>query len=353
MNTQILFTPLTLKNLTLPGRIVRSSTEFFCSGPEAHIEPCEVQVYKQLGEQPLGLILTAHTCVSPEGRSNPWQNAIWDDSYIPDVCSIAREAQAHGVPAVMQIGHGGMKADGNNGGLPVYTPDTMTVGEIRGVIDAFGDAALRVKNAGMSGVMIHGAHMYLLSQFFYPAYNHRTDCYGGSALNRFRIIYEILETIKKRCGDAYPVFLKVNVTDASCSEAYYADVVSALNRAGDGFDAVEISGWNSSPRGVHERPFFIDYVRRLHSDVSVPLIEVGGFRTADTMTEAIEAGASAISVSRPLLCEPDFVSRIKAGEPVRSKCKGCGFCVTPLDMNTMIRCPIAGTLKQDHLHKFF
>lgn len=345
MNKEILFTPLTLKNLALPGRMVRSSTEFFCSDSNAHIHPCEVQVYEKLGKQPLGMILTAHTCVSPDGRSNPWQNAIWDDSYIPDAQRIAQAAQALGVPVVMQIGHGGMKAEGNNGGLPVYTPDNMTLQDIRRIVEDFGDAALRTKKAGMSGVMIHGAHMYLLSQFFYPVYNHRTDRYGGSALNRFRMIYEVLENIKKKCGESYPVFLKMNVTDEECTEAYYTDFVEAIHSVQDGFDAVEISGWKSSPRGVSERPYFIDFIRRLHNDVSVPLIEVGGFRTAETMVEAIQAGASAVSISRPLMCEPDFPTKIKEHDGVRSKCKGCGFCGNPLDLDTLIRCPIAGKLE--------
>ena len=229
INKDILFTPLKLKNITLPGRIVRSATEYFCAEADAHTDLCEIAMYKRLGEQPLGMIITAHTCVSPDGRSNPWQNAIWDDSYIPDACRIVEAAQCHGVPTIMQIGHGGMKAEGNNGGLPVYTPDNMTPEDIQRVIDAFGDAALRAKESGMRGVMVHCAHMYLLSQFFYPVYNHRTDSYGGNAWNRFRIVYEILERIKVKCGEAYPVFLKINVTDEDCSELPLFQIVCRVN----------------------------------------------------------------------------------------------------------------------------
>ncbi len=99
----------------------------------------------------------------------------------------------------MQLGHGGMKAEGNNGGLRVYTPGNMIETEIAEVIKAFGTAARRAMSAGFSGVMLHAAHMYLLSQFFYPEYNHRTDKYGGSAENRFRMIREIFEEIKMVC----------------------------------------------------------------------------------------------------------------------------------------------------------
>lgn len=345
MDKSILFSPLTLKNITLPGRIVRSATELFCSYPDAHVFPAEYTVYERLGEEPLGLIISAHTCVSPEGHSNLWQNAIWDDEYIAESEKIAQAAQRHGVPSVMQIGHGGMKAEGNNGGLPVYTPDNMTTEQISGVVKAFGAAAVRAKKAGFSGVMLHGAHHYLLSQFFYPEYNHRTDAYGGCAENRFRIISEALAEIKKLCGDDYPVFLKINGDDRDNTEEYHNDLVTALNSVGDGLEAVEISGWQSAKGGIPEKPYFIDNVRRLKDEIGLPIIEVGGIRSADDMLAAIEAGASAVSLSRPLLCEPDFPTKLRDGDGIVSKCKGCGFCYRPLDHVTQIRCPIAGAIK--------
>lgn len=342
MDRGILFSPLQLKNITLPGRIVRAATEYFCALPDGHTAPCEYEVYRKLGRQPLGLILTGNTCVSPEGRSNLWQNALWSDAYLPDAARIAQEAQAYGVPAIMQLGHGGSRGEGNNGGLYVLTPDTMTVQEIRGVVRAFRDAALRAKQAGMRGVMLHCAHGFLLSQFFYPAYNHRTDCYGGSAQNRFRIIREIMEAVKSACGDDYPLLIKINVTDEEQTEAYYTDLTAVLTEVGDLVDAVETSGWNAIESGVAHKPYFIDAVKRLHNDIQVPLIGVGGFRDAENMLSALRAGASAVSISRPLLCEPDFPTKLRDTTDAVSKCKGCGYCLNPLDLSRMIRCPIAG-----------
>ena len=342
MDRAILFTPLSLKHITLPGRLVRSATEFFGSEPDGHVAVFEYDAFRQLGEQPLGMILTSHTCVSPEGRSNPWQNAVWDDSFLPDTERLAREGGKNGVPVVLQIGHGGMKAKGNNGGLPVYTPDTMTEEEIRGVVRAFGEAALRAKTAGMSGVMLHVAHLYLLSQFFYPKFNHRTDRYGGCAANRFRIVMEALEAVKKTCGDDYPVFFKINGDDEGQTEAYHADLVEVLREAEDGFDAAEISGWDSAPLGRAEKPYFIDNIRRLKDEVGIPLIEVGGMRSAKGMLDAFEAGACAVSVSRPLFCEPDFAEKIRDKDLHVSPCRGCGYCFGPFDRPSGVRCPVAG-----------
>ena len=82
--TNKLFTPLHLKNITLPGRAVRSATELFCSTEDAHVYPYEYEVYRELSCEPLGMIITAHTCVSPEGRSNRWQNAVWSEDYLAE-----------------------------------------------------------------------------------------------------------------------------------------------------------------------------------------------------------------------------------------------------------------------------
>lgn len=338
--THKLFTPLSLRHMTLPGRAVRSATEMFAADPDAHMPPYEVDVYRELSEQPLGMIITAHTCVSPEGRSNDYQNAVWSDEYAAETAAAADAAQAHGVPAVMQLGHGGMKAEGHNGGRKVYTPDNMTADEIAGVVKAFGQAAKRAMKAGFSGIMLHGAHMYLLSQCFYPEYNHRTDRYGGSAENRFRIIREIFEEIKTVCGENTPVFLKINGDDRNDTEEYHRDIVTVLNLCDElGLEAAEISGWSSARQGIPEKPYFLANIRRLRKETSLPLIAVGGIRTMDDIDELFDAGADAVSMSRPFLQDPGVLHRLAEDKP--SGCVGCCACFRPLKLDTepVVRCP--------------
>lgn len=335
-----LFLPLKLKNITLPGRAVRSATELFCSYPDGHVHPFEFGIYQELSAEPLGMIVTAHTCVSPEGRSNRYQNAIWSDEYRKDAEQIAATASAEGVPAVMQLGHGGKKAEENNGGRRVYTPDNMTEKEIFDVVQAFGAAAKRAMASGFSGVMIHAAHLYLLSQFFYPEYNHRTDRYGGKAENRFRIIREIYEEIKNVCGEDTPVFMKINGDDRDNTDAYHEDLVSVLNLCEQlGMDAAEISGWDSARHGKPEKPYFLENITRLHTETDLPLIAVGGVRTMTDIDALFNAGACAVSMSRPLLQNPHVLSELTEGKP--SGCTGCCFCFTPLktDAARIIRCP--------------
>lgn len=341
MDKAMLFSPVELKNITLPGRIVRAATEYFCAQPDGHVIPCEIEVYEKLGREPLGLILTGNTCVSPEGRSNVWQNALWSDEFLQDTRRIADAAQICGVPAVMQLGHGGERGNGNNGGLRVLTPDTMSKEDIRMVVRSFADAAFRAKQAGMRGVMLHCAHGFLLSEFFYPSWNHRTDEYGGCAENRFRIIRETMEAVKATCGDDYPLLMKINVTDEGMTDAYYQDLVTVLKSAGELLDAVETSGSHAIVKGAVQKPYFIDIVKKLHNDVDVPLIEVGGFRNVADMLEALRVGASAVSMSRPLLCEPDLPTKIRNGETETSRCRSCGACFSPADRSSIVRCPFA------------
>lgn len=341
MGKNTIFTELELKNLRLPSRLVRSATELFAALPDGHTDPIEADYYAELSHEPLGLIITAHTCVSSEGRSNPYQNALWDDEFIPDAEKIAVAAKSGGIPTVMQLGHGGMKADGNNGGLKVLTPDNMSDEEIKSTVKAFASAALRAKKAGFDGVMLHGAHMYLLSQFFYPEYNHRTDSYGGCAENRFRIIREAAEEIKKLCGDNYPLLLKINGDDRIDTEEYHADIEKILSASAEcGIEAVEISGY-SSCRGGAQSPYFIKNIARLKKVSPLPLIEVGGIRSSRDILDALEAGADAVSLSRPLICQPNFPSIIRdsCGDTV-SECVSCGHCFNPLVECKGIRCPI-------------
>jgi len=333
--------PLELKNITLPTRAVRAATELFCSTPDAHARAGEIAVYGELADQGLGLIISANTCVSPNGRSNDYQTAIWSDEYLEESAEIAKGAQAAGTPIVMQLGHGGPRGEGHNGGLPVWTPDNMTRDEIRTLVRDFAAGAYRAKQAGFSGVELHAAHTFLLSQFFYPEYNHRSDAYGGNAEKRFRVIREVFEEIKTLCGDDFPVIMKINGNDAENSQAYHRDLVQALQISQDmGMDAVEISGMAAIQNGRGKGPYFIEIIRALHQECDIPLISVGGVRTPEDVENLFEAGASAISFSRPIIQDPSFVKKLIQGES--SGCVGCRRCFTPIedDSDPRKRCPM-------------
>lgn len=305
------FRPVTFKNIILPGRIVRSATELFCSTPDGHVSDKEFLVYEQLAKEPFGLIISAHTCVSPEGRANPGQNAIWDNEYMEDQSRLAAVIHRGRSKIILQIGHGGMKAEGSNGGRPVYTPDNMTLEQIRETVQAFANAAARAKACGFDGVQLHAAHMYLLSQFFYPQYNHRTDTYGGSGENRFRIIREIAEAVKTACGEAFPFFIKINGDNITDCEQYFCDLCDAANVCDAiGIEGLELSGYNSSPGGTPKAPYFFETAKRLMNHTNLPLMLVGGIRKREEVDAILASGVKTVSFCRPVLQNSDFIRRL-------------------------------------------
>jgi 2,4-dienoyl-CoA reductase-like NADH-dependent reductase (Old Yellow Enzyme family) len=302
------FSPVSFRHITLPGRLVRSATELFCSSPDGHVVNKEIAAYEALSEEPFGLIITAHTCVSPEGRSNAGQNAVWDDIYMEDQSEIASIIHRGGSKIILQTGHGGMKAEGYNGGRMVYTPDNMTQKQIRETVRAFADAAVRAKSCGFDGIQLHAAHMYLLSQFFYPQYNHRTDVYGGSSENRFRIIREIAEAVKTACGDDFPVFIKINSDNIVDGEQYFRDLCGAANVCDSiGIEGFELSGYNSAPGGTPDGPYFFETAKRLMTHTDLPLMLVGGIRKREEVDEILASGIKTVSFSRPVLQHSDFI----------------------------------------------
>ena len=318
-------TPAKLENITLPNRFVRSATELFAAEEDGHISPYELKAYEEMKNEPIGTVITANTCVSPEGRSGKAQNAFWDESFLEDQAAILNAARSGGRKVILQLGHGGIRAEGSNGGLPVYSPDNMTLTVLQGIVEAFVRAAENAQALGFDGVQLHAAHSYLLSQMFYPQYNHRRDAYGGSADNRFRMVLEIVAGIKIACGDEFPVFLKLNGTNAVDNDQYILQVRRAAELAKrEGVEALELSGYDCSPIGKVNAPYFFSRAAYLAAETELPIILVGGIRKMKDVEEALAAGITAVSVSRPLMRDPDFFTRLLNGED--SRCISCGRC---------------------------
>jgi 2,4-dienoyl-CoA reductase-like NADH-dependent reductase (Old Yellow Enzyme family) len=316
----IAFQPLQLGRLRLPGRMVRSATELFKAHPDGQINEIELACMEALAKQPLGMIISGHSAVAAAGRSHLGQNAFWGDEFMAGQQRLCQAMQAGGAKAILQIGHGGMKAEGCNAGLPVQTPDTMSVAEIRETVQAFAAAARRAQRCGFDGVQIHAAHCYLLSEFFYPQYNHRQDAYGGSGERRFRIIREVLEAVRATCGDDFPLLIKINGDNLAAGEdreAYFDDMCHVLRSCeACAVDALELSGYDPNPPeppGGAE-PYFLDNAIRLReaSGSALPMILVGGIRSREHIERAFAAGMAAVSLCRPFMARADCLTAIFA-----------------------------------------
>ena len=213
------------------------------------------------------------------------------------------------------------------------TPRALSETEILDLIERFAYAASVCKESGFTGVQIHGAHGYLVSQFLSPTHNQRTDRWGGSLENRMRFVEEVYLAIRKEVGTDFPVGIKLNSADFQKGGFTKEDSMGVVKRLSDlGMDLIEISG------GTYESPammgaaqkestrsreaYFLDYCEEVRKLVTSPLMLTGGFRSAEGMNAALASGAcDVIGVARSLAIQPDFPNELLSGAPVISQVK--------------------------------
>jgi 2,4-dienoyl-CoA reductase-like NADH-dependent reductase (Old Yellow Enzyme family) len=211
-------------------------------------------------------------------------------------------------------------------------PRALEDREIESIIDRFARTAAIVKSAGWSGVQIHGAHGYLVSQFLSPRTNLRSDRWGGNADNRRRFVIELVRRVRAAVGRDFPLAIKLNSADfqrGGFDQDESMAVVQALDA--EGIDLLEISGGTyesavmfseTDPKHASTRAreaYFLDYAEAVREKTRVPLMVTGGFRTAAGMNDAIERKAvDVIGLARPLALEPDLPARLLSGSAERA-----------------------------------
>jgi 2,4-dienoyl-CoA reductase-like NADH-dependent reductase (Old Yellow Enzyme family) len=213
------------------------------------------------------------------------------------------------------------------------TPRALTEAEILDLIARFAYAAKVSKESGFTGVQIHGAHGYLVSQFLSPTHNQRTDRWGGSLENRMRFVKEVYLAIRREVGDSFPVSIKLNSADFQKGGFTQEDSMEVIKQLSVlGMDLIEISG------GTYEAPammgaaqkestktreaYFLTYCEEVRKLVHSPLMLTGGFRSARGMNAALESGAcDVIGIARSLAIQPDFPNQLLSGAVVTSQVK--------------------------------
>ncbi len=214
-------------------------------------------------------------------------------------------------------------------------PVALTVPEIEDIVRRFGVCAAAVKAAGFTGVQVHAAHGYLLSQFLSPRSNLRTDLYGGALVNRARALLDVVKTVRAAVGPDFPVAVKLNSADFQKGGFDFADslqVAQWLEAAG--IDLLEISGGTYeqpkllgvegleeeeqqqvAPSTLMREAYFVDFALAMQDKVSIPLMVTGGFRRRAAMEQAISAGgADLIGLGRPMCVVTDAPARLLAGQ---------------------------------------
>lgn len=353
----ILFQPGNAGSLELKNRLIRSATCEWMAAEDGKATLTLASFYGELARGGVGLIITGHLYVRADGQANYGQVGIHGDEFVLPLMSLADATHRENCKIIAQINHGGRQANPElTGGRPP-APSAVPVGpegppprELKGaeiveLVMAYGQAARRAKQASFDGVQLHGAHGYLINQFLSPCTNHRSDNWGGGFENRLNFLGAVSSEVRAQVGPDFPVWIKLGMQDFVEGGLSLKDGIEIVRRLeGLGIDAVEISGGISGERHTSTRKgikkpedeaYFLPWAREARKVTKLPIILVGGMRSPRVMESVLEEGAADfISLSRPLIRQPDLPGRLQAGES--SECISCNKCLSRRDAS--LRC---------------
>lgn len=338
MTENLLFTPITLPNgTTIKNRFFKSAMSEGMGTRDFQPKKNIATLYKRWAEGGTGLIITGNIMVDPKGTAEPGNIVFDKNSNMEILKNWANQGQQHGAKVMVQLNHPGKQAPktvskqtvapsavplGNGLNKLFSTPRALTTSEVEELVQKFVTSAKVAKEAGFSGVQIHAAHGYLISQFLSPHDNRRTDKYGGSLENRMRFLKEIYLGMREELGENFTIGIKINSTDFKEDGLTEEDSLKTIiELANLGLDFVEISG------GTYERPammgatskstnqvFFAEYSKKLKQKIEIPVVVTGGIRSINAMNTLLNDNTTDfIGIARPLTIDPNIPNKIKQG----------------------------------------
>lgn len=324
-----MFSPKKLGNLTSPNCFMRSATNENTGNSDGSLSQRNIEIVREIAEGGTGLIITGNYAVTPEGKNSEKMTSMWEDWDQKGFASLVEAAKICGGSVVAQISHAGGKSTCYPNSAEEYgNLSIIPEIELERIAYSFGAAARRAMEAGFDGVQLNCAHGYLLSCFLDPAENNRTDQYGGNVEDRMRFPAMCINAIQELCGYAFPVLIKLNCnTPLIPQEEYLDDIAIILKRFADmGVVLAELSGYDFKDKQISDGIYYLETVKYLKTKVTMPITPVGGVRSLRNIAKILDSGSEMISLSRPFICEPDFITKIKEQKTDISKCITCNKC---------------------------
>ncbi len=335
-----LFSPAKIGNLELKNRVMKAPQSSGMSNKDGTVSERLVRYYRKQAAGGAGMIIVEYAYVDDIGaKSAHCHLGISDNEHIPGLAWLAENIREQGAVPAIQIEHCGRQKF--LGTQPMRAPSAipwpklweqygvqavpkeLTIEEIQDIVSAFGDAALRAKKAGFELVEIHGAHGYLLTNFFSPTTNHRTDLYGGSLENRMRIYVQIVRDVRKKVGPDFPVTIRLSGTDYEPDGFPIEDTIElAKVLEKEGIDAFHISGGDHhmmihqvSPMAM-PRCYNTWAAERIKQVVSVPVIASGSITLPELAEDIIASGkGDFVGLGRPLWADPQWPMKAEQDRP--------------------------------------
>lgn len=309
------------------------------------------RLYRRWAQSGAGLLFSGNIQVDANHLERPLNLVLQDDEGVVQLSRLAAAGTSSGMHFWAQLSHTGRQVDAAINAAPLAASDVeievlrgagfnfarprpMTEAEIRHAVLQFGDAAARARKAGFTGVVLHGAHGYLISQFLSPKTNLRQDAWGGPLENRARFLFEVLAAVRSAVGPDFPIGLKLNSSDfqkGGFTARECVELVGLLN--GTSLDLLELSGGSleqpkvmglsvqeegeDGPRqSTRDREaYFLAFAKDVADVARMPVMMVGGFRSKAVMEQAVADGeVDVVGLGRPMVAVPDAPKRLLAGE---------------------------------------
>ncbi|HEY87862.1 MAG TPA: FAD-dependent oxidoreductase [Dehalococcoidia bacterium] len=349
-----LFTPGYIGKMWVKNRIVKSPICSRLANSDGYVTERMVNHYRELAQGGVGVVTVGYAYVDEKAsQAVSSQLCVSKDDVTSGLDWLAAAIKDSGARACQQIAHCGMVGKppikaASPISFPLYfpvpdpamfIPEELTTEEVKEIVRAFGDAAFRVMMAGFDMVEVHGAHGYLITNFLSPHYNKRTDCYGGSLINRMRFLLEIIGDIRQKVGGDYPVSVRLSGTDYAEEEPITIEETKEVAKALEklGVDVIHVSGGGhytiASGEGGYDRFYPLarnvwaaDEIKQV---VSIPVIASVLINTPELAEKILEEGkADFVGLARPLLADPYLPLKAKEGRPEDIRpCVRCCDCL--------------------------
>jgi 2,4-dienoyl-CoA reductase-like NADH-dependent reductase (Old Yellow Enzyme family) len=348
---EILRRALALPHERLPNRLAKAAMTEGLAGPDGRANAAHVTLYDAWGRGGAGLHITGNVIIDRRHLERPG-NVVIDAEPDADaraaLSAWSAAARVRGAGVWMQLSHAGRQTPRLVNARPLAPsavalslpgkqfapPVAMTEADIEAVIQGFARAARVARETGFTGVQVHAAHGYLLSQFLSPRANHRDDRWGGSLANRARLLLESVRAVRAAVGADFTVAVKLNSADfqkGGFAPEESLQVAAWLKQ--ERVDCLELSGGSyEQPRMMNmdglakpdlsglpattaaREAYFLDFAAQMIAAIDMPLMVTGGFRTAAAMARAIETDRVAlIGLARPLCVDPMAPGKLLAG----------------------------------------
>jgi 2,4-dienoyl-CoA reductase-like NADH-dependent reductase (Old Yellow Enzyme family) len=342
-----------------------------------------IEFHRAVAEGGAAMTTVAYCSVSPGGRVHR-NTLVMNDETVPGLARLTDAVHEAGALAAAQLGHAGLVANTLSNRQPTLAPSTRisapAMGLVRGatkaqldeVVEDFRRAARLAVSAGFDALEIHLGHSYLLSSFFSPNLNKRSDEYGGSLENRARLSRRVIDAVRSEVGTQVAVTAKFNMADGVRKGLWLDESlpIAQLLESDGQLDAIELTGGSSLMNGMYyfrgdvpmdefiatqpklvglglrffghrifpklpfEEAFFLPFARQFRDALSLPLILLGGINRLATIESALDEGFEAVAMARALLREPDLPNKFRDGVEREGRCIHCNKCLPTIYTGT-------------------